>query len=271
MLFFNLADFYIMETSLNPQPNNIVRQLGYSRSAGLYNSSDLTLRTSEGDLVTISSSKQLAYSESGKKTHFESGEIVEEFSTKALAASQYSLSVQGDLNEDELAAIEMLVGKLTPMAQTFFNQSGFDAGKAVEAMTESFGIIDQVSLKLNKTEVNTTSTQLYSKISEEEMKNLKEAVEEDLSDIKGSNIRNLTELLSSVIGAVFLKAEKEFTEDDQFLDSLNSVTRFFHSQFIPLLEPLSGKINGLLPEDIEPALPIVKEPIIKIDPFPLSL
>lgn len=89
------------------------------------------------DMRIISSKKELAYSESARKTRFENGEIVEEFSTVALAASEYSLIVQGDLNEEELAATEKLVSKISPMAQSFFNQSGFDVGEAVKAFTES--------------------------------------------------------------------------------------------------------------------------------------
>lgn len=251
-----------METSLIPQSNHIARQIGFNQSASVYNSTDLTVRTREGDLVTISSNKQLAYSESARKTRFENGEIVEEFSSMALAASEYSLIVQGDLNEEELAAIEKLVSRISPMAQSFFNQSGFDVGEAVKAFTESPGVIEQVSLKLNKTQVQTASSQFYFT---EEVKNLKEAVEEELSDVKSSNIRNLRDLLAIVLGAAFKDAEKEFTEDNQFLESLTDMTRFYHSQLLPLLEPLTGKINELLPENNEPDLPIVKEPQIKTE------
>ncbi|WP_221075760.1 DUF5610 domain-containing protein [Agarivorans aestuarii] len=75
-------------------------------------SASMELETAEGDKVTISYGSQLAasYSESGSS-------IQASFASQ----QQFSFSVEGDLNDDELAAIADLIKQVDEVGQQFFS------------------------------------------------------------------------------------------------------------------------------------------------------
>ena len=81
----------------------------YSASISLAFATDLSLRTEEGDLVNISFQNEQSLTESESQTRFADGVAIREISSVAVAASRYSISVQGDLNDEELEAIQRLV------------------------------------------------------------------------------------------------------------------------------------------------------------------
>ena len=117
--------------------NQITQQASSQASYGLSTSAGLNVKTEEGDLVSITFSNDFSYSESESSTQFANGETVRQFSVAASAASQYSLSVQGDLNEEELAAIERLAQRISPLAESFFGQSEFNPDQAASILAES--------------------------------------------------------------------------------------------------------------------------------------
>ena len=89
---------------------------------------------------------------SGRENQFNDGTVVREFSAAAQAVSQFSLKVEGKLNEEELAAIQVLVGKVSPIAQNFFSAlHDFDVEEASSSLAVSLGVIEEIELKLERT------------------------------------------------------------------------------------------------------------------------
>ncbi len=116
---------------------------------GVFNGGDLNLRTQEGDLVSLSFSGEFEFSQSESET-VEEGIVTQEISTVAQAAAQYSLVVQGNLNEDELTAIQALAEGVRPIAEEFFRTGEFDFDEATETLTASLGQIQEVELRLER-------------------------------------------------------------------------------------------------------------------------
>ncbi len=103
-----------------------IQQRNSSTAVGYSVASELNVRTQEGDLVSLSFSSEQSLSESRTQAQSEEFGSFQEISTVAKAASNYSISVQGDLNEEELAAINKLAAEISPIASEFFSSGEFD-------------------------------------------------------------------------------------------------------------------------------------------------
>ena len=108
-----------MEVQTVSQPNVLLDHRALEAELGVFNSADLSLRTAEGDTVQLSFANEFNFSGSRSETATEEG-VIQEISTVAQAAAQYSLAVEGDLNEDELSAIQALAERIDPIATEFF-------------------------------------------------------------------------------------------------------------------------------------------------------
>ena len=117
--------------------------VAYQEAALLARQSSISLTTAEGDRVTISADWSRA---SGLATSHsrQGGAMLSSYSLSGLEQQSYSLTVQGDLNEEELRDIERLVAKLTDIAYDFFNGDG---EKAVQGALNlgSMGSISELS------------------------------------------------------------------------------------------------------------------------------
>ena len=60
------------------------------------------------------------------KSQFEDDPTVNEISSVARAASEYSQVVEGDLNEDELIAIQKIAAHVEPIAREFLSSDPED-------------------------------------------------------------------------------------------------------------------------------------------------
>lgn len=99
-------------------------------------SSYLSLTTAEGDQVTLSSlSQNYQYTQAIGWLNPASSGV--DYASSATSAQAMGISVQGDLNEQELADITRVVSELTSIASTFF--SGDQQGAMTRAM--DFGAI----------------------------------------------------------------------------------------------------------------------------------
>ena len=78
-----------------------------------------SLQTSEGDVVTLSFADKQNLSNSYSESQLEGDPTVEEISSVARAASEYSQAVGGDLNQDELIAIQKIKSFLN-VSYSFF-------------------------------------------------------------------------------------------------------------------------------------------------------
>ena len=138
-----------MEVQTATYPNTIVDHKAVEAQVGLLTTGDLNLKTREGDLVSLSFGNEYRYAQSRQETVTE-GVVTQEISTVAQAAARYSLSIQGDLNEDELNAIKALAEGVQPLAEEFFKSGEFDFNAATETLTASLGQLDAVELKLER-------------------------------------------------------------------------------------------------------------------------
>ena len=84
-----------------------------SAEASVLSEADISLHASEEDVVTLGLINQQDYSETHGGVPFEDGQTIQDISSVAHAASTFSKVVAGDLNGDELAAIQKLADKIT--------------------------------------------------------------------------------------------------------------------------------------------------------------
>ena len=235
-----------MESFLTPLTNHAFQQVGFIKSIDVSSSTNLTLSTREGDLVTLSSNKQLAYSESAEKSRFEDGATKERFSVEAKAASQYSLSVQGELNEEELAAINTLANKIFPIARSFFNGSEIDMEQAATSLLESMEEIDYLELRMEQTTVESYLSRLFSEtnadIGQMTVEGL-ESLKKELFTLENSMIRDLRELVRSVIDSAIQQVEEDSSGENSFGPLLNSLHNFRENILKQLLKPSGNPVN----------------------------
>ncbi len=92
----------------------------FSQTSSLYNESRISITTDDGDVVTISGYQQQSSSLSFDtlSTPFKEGV---NFTMSSLSSDSFNLSLQGDLDEEELADIENLLEDLSAIAGNFFS------------------------------------------------------------------------------------------------------------------------------------------------------
>ena len=100
--------------------NTSLEQRSTKAAVAAFFSSELSVRTQEGDFVKLSFDGEQSLSESRTQTLTQDNGTVQEFSSVARAAASFSLTIQGDLNEEELAAINKLAAEVAPLVREFF-------------------------------------------------------------------------------------------------------------------------------------------------------
>ena len=193
-------------------PQNIVQDRRILAALDISYSTDLTLKTQEGDRVKISFDNQQSQSQTQSQTEFSDGVIVEEISTVAVAASQYSLTVEGDLSEEELEAIRKLASEITPIAQRFFAQSEFDQEDVLNRLGSSLGALEEIELSLEKTVAATFAFQSVSAlpgaVEGQRVSELLPPAEGE--GIDPATIRDIPALVSAVVEAEFAEQAVKF-------------------------------------------------------------
>lgn len=219
-----------------------------SAAISLAFSTELSLRTKEGDLVDISFQNEQSLTESESQTRFADGVAVREISSVAVAASRYSISVQGDLNEEELQAIQRLVDEVGPIARGFFARGEFDFENATEALAGSLGVIDEIELELERVITATFSSQAFSSGTPVQAIGPENTGPQDpsLEPIDTDRIRNLSDLIFSAVEAEFESQAAQLPESEAILRSLNDLILFLQEQLGQFLTPL---------EDNSPSVP----------------
>ena len=74
--------------------NNQLEHKSTLASLGAFVSSELNLKTSEGDFIILSFAEEQSLSESSTQTRTQENGVIQEFSSVARAANSYSLIVQ---------------------------------------------------------------------------------------------------------------------------------------------------------------------------------
>ena len=168
---------------------------------------DISSQMSEGDVVTLSFAGGQGLTQPHSKVQFEDNQTVQEISSVAQAASTFSQVVEGDLNEDELVAIQKLAAKIEPIAKDFLSSG-----------SKEFNVeqtVDMVSPNVV-------------------------AVEAEASDFDIENIRQLPTLVSATIDAGFEKQFQALNENSRALivNSLSELMQFFREKVVQVLDPL---------------------------------
>jgi len=207
-----------------------------------------SLQTSEGDVVTLSFADKQNLSNSYGEAQFEDDQTVNDISSVARAASDYSQVVEGDLNEDELAAIQKIAAHVEPIAREFLSSDPeeLDVEKAIGILTGDHKITEEVGIELGNAIVKTLGLESSSQVNPDNLvQSESTTVETENPDINIENIRQLPELSSAAVDAELQKQFQTLNENSKALivSSLNDLMRFFHEKVSQVLEPLKHPIS----------------------------
>jgi hypothetical protein len=228
----------------------------YSASVHASFSGGFSLKTEEGDLVDLSFANEQFLAGSESQTTVSDDGTVKEISSLAVAASRYSLTVQGDLNEEELDAIQRLVEQVGPIARGFFAQAEFDLQGATEVLAGSLGVIDEIQLELERVITTTFSFQEVTSNKPVEFSDPENAGSGGLSQeaINTDAIRNLPELVFAAVEAELETQAARLPKEETILRSLNDLMRLLQEQLGQFLSPLKHSAEPSLkplPQGIE--------------------
>jgi len=207
-----------------------------------------SLQTSEGDVVTLSFADKQNLSSSYNESQFEGDPTVNEISSVARAASEYSQVVEGDLNEDELTAIQKIAVHVEPIAREFLSSDPeeLDVEKAIGILTGDHEITEEVGLELGNAIGQTLGLEVPSQVNLDNPAQLESiVVEAQNPDINIENIRQLPELASAAVDAELQKQFQVLNESSRALivNSLNDLMQFFQEKVSKVLEPLKHPIS----------------------------
>ncbi len=119
-------------------------------------SSSLSLTTAEGDLVTLSD-LGLSYQQTLGAGWFFPAASGANFSSLSMSGEIGGVSVQGNLNAQELADITKLVGELTSIASSFFSGNPETAmAKAMEFGNLDLGSVSSLSASFSRQTISQT-------------------------------------------------------------------------------------------------------------------
>ncbi|MDH3507022.1 MAG: hypothetical protein OEQ25_07765 [Gammaproteobacteria bacterium] len=108
----------------------------------------LQIRTQEGDLVRLKFSVKDALSATAS-TREGDETVVSELSIRARSTTRLKISVQGELNADELAAIQSIVEQAGALANEFFSGGTAEAATLAGSLDLNAEQLDQVRLRLS--------------------------------------------------------------------------------------------------------------------------
>jgi len=207
-----------------------------------------SLQTGEGDVVTLSFADKQNLSNSYNESQFEGDPTVQEISSVARAASKYSQVVEGDLNEDELIAIQKIAAHVEPIAREFLSSDSeeLDVEKAIGILTGDQTVAEEVGAELGNTIVKTLGLEVPSQVNlDNPARSESVAVEAKNPDINIENIRQLPELASAAVDAELQKQFQVLNESSRALivNSLNDLMQFFQEKVSEVLEPLKHPIS----------------------------
>jgi hypothetical protein len=241
-----------------------IQQRNSSAAVGFSVASELNVRTQEGDLVSLSFSSEQSLSESRTQTQSEEFGSFQEISTEAKAASSYSISVQGDLNEEELAAINKLAAEISPIASEFFSSGEFDFDESGDVLAANLGVLQEVEISLERVIVAAFSTSTFTQLPEGEggVAPQDVALNNPASALDTEGIRDFPALVQATFDAVFEAEAAKVPETDSILRSLNDLLDFirqrlgetFGSENAELLPQAPIPSDGVV-DTVEPASP----------------
>jgi len=238
----------VLEINTSIVQNQLPDRRVESEEASVSIEAGTSLQTSEGDVVTLSVADKQNLSSSYNESQFEGDPTVNEISSVARAASEYSQVVEGDLNEDELTAIQKIAVHVEPIAREFLSSDpeDLDVEKAIGILTGDHEITEEVGIELGNAIVKTLGLESSSQVNPDKpVQSESIAVEAKNPDINIENIRQLPELASAAVDAELQKQFQVLNESSRALivNSLNDLMQFFQEKVSKVLEPLKHPIS----------------------------
>ena len=237
-----------------------LQQRNSSAAVGFSVASELNVRTQEGDLISLSFSNEQSLSESRTQTQSEQFGSFQEISTVAKAASNYSISVQGDLNEEELAAINKLAAEISPLASEFFSSGEFDFDESGDVLVANLGVLQEVEISLERVIVAAFSTSTFTQLPEGEgglvTQDMEAALNNPASSLDTEGIRDFPALVQATFDAVFEQEAAKIPETDSILRSLNDLLNFIRQRL--------SETYGSESVELPPEAPILNDGVIDV-------
>lgn len=186
--------------SYNPynQSNQGLRSESLQHTAQSQKESQISITTDEGDVVTISSSYAMAMAYAYNK-EVTPASYSQSFTAMSLESSSFSMSIKGDLNEEELQDIKHLMQDLSKIAKAFF-QGDTDSALKKALDIGDMGSLNQMSASFSYSEQITTSQSI--------------STNHPLPNLTGETLAGLSDLKKML--------EEEFIEDLKFADLLRA-------------------------------------------------
>ena len=263
----NISDIVLQDTSLEQ------KRVLASVDTSLF--SEWNLKTSEGDLVRFSFAEDASSSESLSQMQTRENDTSQEFSSIARATASYYLTVEGDLNSEELDAINKLAEEIAPLAREFFASGKLNLDNSSNILNDSLGALVQLELSLERTVVTTFETKSVKKFPEEtdEVTNMKD-LPSQLQEPGKDGVRDYPALVQTTIDAVFKsEAERVLVRDSipRSLDDLLAYIRDCLGEFFNS----SADIDSLSMESISNTNGVVDDEnstsALGIEPFALKI
>ena len=237
-----------------------IQQRNSSSVAGYSVTSELNVRTKEGDLVSLYFSSEQSLSESRTQTQSEEFGSLQEISTEAKAAYSYSITVQGNLSEEELEAINKLAAEISPIASEFFSSGEFDFDESGDVLAANLDLLQEVEISLERVIVATFSTSTFTQLPQGEGGVVPQDVEADLnnpvSSLDTEGIRDFPALLQATFDAVFKAEAAKVPETDSILRSLSDLLNFIRQRL--------SKTYGFESVELPPEAPIPSDGVIDV-------
>ena len=238
----------------------VIEQLKSSSVVGYSVASELNVRTQEGDLVSLSFSNEQSLSESRKQTQPNEFSSLQEISTEAKAVYSYSISVQGDLSEEELEAINKLAAEISPIASEFFSSGEFDFDESGDVLVANLGVLQEVEISLERVIVAAFSTSTFTQLPQGEgglvPQDVEAALNNPASSLDTEGIRDFPALVQATFDAVFEEEAAKIPETYSIMRSLNDLMKFIRQR-------LSGAYSSKSVE-LPPEAPITSDGVIDV-------
>jgi hypothetical protein len=249
--------------------NNVFEQRSNLASVDAFVSSELNLKTNEGDIVSLSFEEEQSLSESSTQVRTQENGTKQEFSLLARAATGYSLIVQGDLNDEELAAINKIGEELAPLAREFFANGDLNLEESANVLANNIGVLQKVELVLERTVMTTFTTRTVMPLTENvrDITNI-ETLPTKALELETGIIRDFPALVEATLNAVFESEARQVPEQDSILKSLNDLLSFIRDRLDKFFNQPTGlatlpeksasgtdtvkKIDAPVPEGSEP-------------------
>jgi hypothetical protein len=218
--------------------NNALEYKSHSTSVDAFVSSELNLKTSEDDLISLSFVEEQSLSESSTQTRTQENGAIQEFSSLARATTDYFMTVQGDLNDEELAAINKTVEEFAPLAREFFANGELNLEESTNVLANNLGVLQKVELALERTVLATFAARTVTPLPEDviDITNI-ETLPTKASELETGVIRDFPALVQATLNAIFESEARQVPEQDSILKSLNDLLSFIRDRLDQFFNP----------------------------------